>query len=140
MCWFIHSALQGSADKDGVKRLENDLELLNAGHGCRIALGTKHDLKMALLSENWDYRVTKGCCDCESPVGLHDPDAPEVRDLAALIAEVCALPDAKRLSFCKTWVGERNKREIDVKLSETDLPRLLADLEPNTLYTLFCKS
>ena len=140
MCWMIHSALLGSADEKQADRLKNELELLNGRHGCRIVLGTKHDLKMALLSDNWDYRVTRGYCDCDSPIGAHDANAPEVQDFAALIAEVCALPAAKRLSFCKTWAGERNRREIDVKLSETDLPRLLADLEPNTLYTLYCKS
>ena len=140
MCWMIHSALLGSTDEKQADRLKNELELLNGRHGCRIALGTKHDLKMALLSDCWDYRVTNGCCDCDSPIGAHDANAPEVQDFAALIAEVCALPAAKRLSFCKTWAGERNRREIDVKLSETDLPRLLADMEPNTLYTLYCKS
>ena len=140
MCWIIHSALQGSVDKKQMGRLKEQLDLLNGKHECRIALGTKHDLKMALISDNWDYRVTKGCCDCDSDIGRGAADAPEVVDFAALIAEVCALPAAKRLSFCKTWAGERNRREIDVKLSETDLPRLLADLEPNTLYTLFCKS
>ena len=136
MCWFIHGAVQGTADKNRRDRLKNELDLLNGRHNCHIAPGTKHDLKMALLSESPDYRVTKGCCDCDSAVGLHDPDAIEVRDFAALIAEVCALPDVKGISFCKTWIGERNKREIDVNLSETDLPRLLADLEPNTLYNI----
>ena len=52
----------------------------------------------------------------------------------------CALQGAKTLSFCKTWAGERNKHERAVKITGADLPRLLADLEPNTLYTIDCKS
>ena len=133
VCWFLHGALQGRVD-------ESALNGLNGRYGLRIAPGTKHDLKMALVSENWDFRITDDCCDCDSKIGRGDPEAPEVSALAGLIAEACALPGAVTLSFCKTWAGERNKRERAVKLSEADLPRLLADLEPNTLYTVACKT
>ena len=133
MCWFIYAALQGDVDAEA-------LNAVNARHEYRIAPGTRHALKMALVDEDWDYRMTDGCCDCDSAVGEHDPDAAEVLDMAALMGEACALDGAEALSFCKTWRNDRCKREQALKRSEVDLRRLLADLEPKTLYTLYCKA
>ena len=133
MCWYLYGALQGKVDAEA-------LDAVNGRHDGRIVPGTKHDLKMALLSDDGDYRITDGHCDCESDIGRHDAEAAQVVDLAELIAEVSALPGAKTVSFCKTWAQQRNRRESSLKRSETDLKQLLADLEPNTLYTLFCNT
>ncbi len=104
----------------------------------RLARGTRHDVKMAALSADDAFRVTRGACDCDSAIGAHDPTADGVRDLAGLIREMGGLPGAKAASCCKTWAGERNKRERRLKLAEVELERFLADLEPGTLYTLSC--
>lgn len=132
MCWFIHGALQGKVD-------EETLDAVNRAHACHIVSGTRHDLKMAIVNQTWDYRITEGCCDCESEIGAHDPDAEEVLDLAGLIAALSALPGAESLSLSKSWDGERNKHERNLKLSGLDLRQWLADLEPNTLYTVHLK-
>ncbi len=133
MCWFLHSTLRGDVD-------ENALQAINDQHFCHIARGTRHDLKMAVLEDNWDYRVTENCCDCECGIGRHDPDDEEVVDLAALIAEVGALPGAKTLSLSMTWACTRNKHEQSLKLSELDLRQWLADLKKSTLYTIELQS
>lgn len=132
MCWYIYGALQGNVETEA-------LNAVNNRHTCHMVKGTRHALKMALLSGAWDYRITDGHCDCESDIGAHDPNAAEVADMAGLIQECCALDGAKTLSFCRTWVNERNKHEKSFKVSEVDLRQLLADLEPSTLYTLSCK-
>ena len=133
MCWYIYGALQGDVNAEA-------LGAVNSRHDCRMAQGTRHTLKMAILDENWDYRVTEGCCDCGSDIGRHDPDTAQVSDMAALIGEACALEGADTLSFCITWRNERCKREKALKRSEVDLRQLFADLEPRTLYTLSCKT
>jgi len=129
LCWFIHGALRGNID-------ENALREINGRHTCHIAKGTRHDLKMAVLEETWDYRVTEEYCDCGSEIGGWDPDAPLVADLAELISEISALPGAKTLSMSKSWVGERNRYDETLKLSELDLRQWLAEFEARTLYTI----
>lgn len=133
MCWYIYGALQGDVEAEA-------LNAVNSRHDCRMAQGTRHALKMAILDENSDYRVTDGCCDCDSAIGQHDPNAAEVSDMAAMMGEVCALDGADTLSFCKTWRNDRCKREKALKRSEVDFRPLLADLEPGILYTLSCKA
>ena len=133
MCWFIRGALQGNVDADA-------LSAINRRHNCSILQGTKHTVKMAILSDSSDCRITDGCCDCDSDIGKHDPNAPMVRDLAALIEDVSILQGAEAVFLCKAWVQRRNKHEQTLKLSDVDLERFLADLEPSTLYTIYCKS
>ncbi|MBQ6430944.1 MAG: hypothetical protein IJJ99_03600 [Oscillospiraceae bacterium] len=133
MCWILHGALKGGVDPAA-------LEAINKKHVCHLSAGTKHDVKTAVLSCNGAFRLTDGCCDCESDVGRHDPDAAQVRDLAALIAEAGALPGAESVSLCKAWDTQRNKRECVLKLSELDLRQLFADFEPGTLYTISCQT
>lgn len=132
MCWFLYGAVNGQVD-------ENALAVVNANHDCHITKGTRHDLKMAILSDAWDYRLTNKYCDCDSDVGRHDPGAPLVKDLSALLTDVSTLSGADSVSFSHTWVNTRNKHEKAMKLSDVDWPQLLADLEPSTLYTVDCR-
>ena len=133
MCWFLYGSLRGDMD-------ENALQAINDKHLCHIVRGTRHDLKMAVLEDNWDYRVTENYCDCECGIGRNDPNDEEVVDLAALIAEVGALPGVKTLSLSMAWVCTRNKHEQSLKLSELDLRQWLADLKKSTLYTIELQS
>ena len=134
MCWYLYGAVNGRVD-------ETALDAVNRRHRCRLIRGTRHAVKMALAEGSADCRITLGfeMCDCGSDVGGHDPDAGQVRDMAAMIGEVSALPGAETVSLCMTWIGERRKRETVLKRSETDLARMLADLEPGTLYTVDCR-
>ena len=94
MCWYIYGALQGDVEAEA-------LNAVNNRHNCRMVQGTRHALKMALLSGAWDYRVTDGYCDCESDIGAHDPNAAEVADMAGLIQEeIWQKNMQKRNLFC----------------------------------------
>ena len=57
-------------------------------------------------------------------------------ELSNLIKDLAALSGAKHFNICKTWTGKQNKKEIKLKLRDTDLPSFLADLQENTLYIL----
>ena len=131
MCWFIYGAVQGDVDDDSLNNI-------NSRHECTLARGTRHDVKMAALSEFVDerYHVTGNGCDCDSPIGAHNANDAMVQDLAHLLREVGELPGSETIHICKTWIGTRNKHEIKLKLSDTDLVKLAADFEPATLYTL----
>ena len=133
MCWFIRGAVQGNIDAEALNKI-------NKEHDCHILQGTKHDVKMAVMSDELSFRVTDWCCDCDSDIGEHNQNSSQVIDLSELIAEVGELDGAQNIYICKTWIGQRNKRETALNIAEEDLKQIFADFEPNTLYCFSCKS
>ena len=135
MCYFLYGSLSGDVSESEYIDVKNK-------YGLKISLGTKHDIKSAVKTAaefvQDDFRITDWICDCDSPVGKHDPTAPMIIELSNLISELSALPGAKQINICKTWTGKQNKKEITLKLSDTDLPTFLADFKENTLYCLEC--
>lgn len=133
MCYYLYGAFWGDCP-------ESEYVSVSKKYEYRFARGTKHDVKNAVKdTEKWsgeDFRITDWCCDCESPVGKHDPEDEMIKNLSGLITELLSLPDAKQINLCKTWTGHRNKKEIKVSLKETDIALLLADLQENCLYTI----
>ena len=133
MCYFLYGSLYGDVSESEYVEVKNK-------YGLKISLGTKHDVKNAVKAaaehvQN-DYRITDWVCDCNSPVGRHDPSDPMILELCDLITDLSVLPGAEQINICKTWTGKLNKREIKMNLNETDLPAFLADLNENTLYCL----
>ena len=133
MCYFLYGSLYGDVS-------ESEYADIRKKYGLKISLGTKHDVKLAVkaaaeLVQN-DFRITDWICDCDSPVGGHDSTDPMVIELSNLIQDLAVLSGAKQINICKTWTGKQNKKEIKLKLSDTDLPTFLADLKENALYSL----
>ena len=133
MCYFLYGAVNGKVDTEA-------LEAVNDRHVCSIVPGTRHALKMAILSGAADFFVTDRGCDCECDIGEHDPGAEQVTDLAGLIREISALPGAESISISYIWIQTRNKSEQTVPLSGIDLCGTLADLPCGTLLTIRCKA
>ena len=133
MCYFLYGSLYGDVSESEYVDVKNK-------YGLKISLGTKHDVKNAVKAAaefvREDYRITDWNCDCDSPVGKHDPTDPMIIELSNLITELSALPGAKQINICKTWTGKQNKKEVQLKLSDTDLPTFLADLKDSILYSL----
>ena len=133
MCYYLYGSLYGDISEQDYKSVQEQYDY-------KIPLGTKHDVKNAVNAAascvRDDYRITNWVCDCDSPVGKHDPNDPMIRDLSRLITALSALTGAKQINICKTWTGKQNKKEIKQKLADTDLPRFLADLQENCLYSL----
>ena len=133
MCYFLYGSLHGDVSESEYVDVKNK-------YGLKISPGTKHDVKNAVKAAaefvQEDYRITDWICDCDSPVGKHDPTDSTIIELSNLIQDLAALSGAKQINICKTWTGKQNKKEIKLKLSDTDLPTFLADLKENTLYSL----
>ena len=134
MCYFLYGSLYGDVSEAEYLNVKNK-------YGLKISLGTKHDVKNAVraTAEEFvqdDYRITNWICDCDSPVGKHDPTDPMIIELSNLIKDLAALSGVKQIYICKTWTGKRNKKEIAVNLSDIDLAEYLADMQENVLYCL----
>ncbi|MBR1758402.1 MAG: hypothetical protein IJ744_06705 [Lachnospiraceae bacterium] len=133
MCYYLYGSLYGDVSKV-------EYENVSRKYDYKIALGTKHDVKNAVKASfdfvQDDYRITDWICDCDSPVGKHDPYDQMIVDLCTLVQDLASLSGAKSIYICKTWAGKHNKREISQKLKDTNLPMFLADLQENCLYCL----
>ncbi|MBQ2445313.1 MAG: hypothetical protein II272_02615 [Oscillospiraceae bacterium] len=99
-------------------------------------IGTKHDVKMAIVKDSGDYRVTQWICDCDFPTGKHDPTAKELLSLAKLIQALKEARNAKCLYLAKAWTGESCKTEERVHIKDLDLPTFLAELKERCLYRI----
>ena len=133
MCYFLYGSLYGNVSED-------EYDTVRRKYDYKFARGTKHDVKMAVKAAAEfvpdDYRITDWICDCDSPVGKHDPHDPMIKELCSLITELSTLNGAKQINICKTWTGLKNKREITLKLKDINLPVFLSDLQENNLYSL----
>ena len=133
MCYYLYGALNGNVT-------EADYAPIAKKYDYKISIGTKHDVKNAVKAAAEevldDFRITDWICDCDSPVGKHDPTDPMIQQLGNLIRDFSDLPGAKQINLCKTWTGKQNKTEIHVKLKETDICELLANVLENCLYSI----
>ena len=107
MCYFLYGSLYGDVSESEYVDVSNK-------YGLKISLGTKHDVKSAVKTATEfiqdDYRITDWICDCDSPVGKHDPADSTIIELSNLITEISALPGAKQINICKIWTGKQNKK------------------------------
>jgi hypothetical protein len=133
MCFFLHGALNGDVS-------EAEYESVIGKYEYNLARGTKHDVKIAVKESTMivktEFRVTDWMCDCDSPVGKHDSKDPVIVDLSNMISELAALSGAKQINICKTWIGKRNKKEVNVNIKDIEIPVFLADMEENVLYSV----
>ena len=133
MCFFLYGSLYGNVSESEYVDVKSKYDL-------KISIGTKHDVKNAVKAAaeyvQEDFRITDWICDCDSPIGKHDPSDPMIIELNNLIIDLAAIPGAEQINICKTWTGKRNKREITVNLFDIDLPEFLADIQENVLYCL----
>ena len=133
MCYFLYGSLYGDVAEDEYRSVLDKYKY-------KITLGTKHDVKLAVKAAasivEDKYRITDGVCDCDSAVGRHDPNDPEIQELRELILDLSTLSGAKQINICKTWTGRQNKREIKVNLGDIDVSELLANLHENCLYSI----
>ena len=131
MCFYLYAALQGDISENEYQVIQNNSEY-------RIALGTKHDIKNAIKSDGAldEYRITDWVCDCESPIGNHDPSDPMIQQISDLITNLSTIEGAIQINICKTWTGKTNKKEVKLQLKDLDLPLFLADMTENCLYSI----
>ncbi len=132
MCDFLYGALNGQVDEAEYKKT-------HAGHEFKFSIGTRHNVKMAMVNENYEYRMSNWMCDCDTPLGRGNKDDEYIKDCAELIRELSGLEGANEIYFCKTGNNDRQKSEETLRLSEINLEELLANLKNKRLYTLKLK-
>ena len=129
MCYIAYSAVNPEANMA-------DCEAMIRGSEYHFRPGTKHDVKMAVIEESEDYRLTRGCCDCDLPLCEGDAKAPELLELADVMRKLCKVRGIKCVYLCKTWTGDRNKKEETAHIADLDLPAFLAGMQTETLYRI----
>ena len=129
MCYYAYSAVNPEINTADYEKL-----LRNSEYHFRP--GTRHDIKMAVAEESEEYRLTRGCCDCDLPMCGGDAGAPELWELAECLKTLRKARGAKCVYLCKTWTGDRNKKEETVHIDDLDLPAFLAGMQTETLYRI----
>ena len=132
MCYILYGAVNKEINRE-------DYERVTAKYPYHIRPGTRHDVKMCLLKDDYTYRVTDWVCDCKFPLGMKDPKNPELKLLAQYIEELRTVPHAKYVYLCKGWNGRRCKSEANVSADSCDLPTFLANAECGCLYRIEMK-
>ncbi len=129
MCYILYGATDKSID-------QADYELASEKSPYKFRIGTKHDVKMCIVNDSYEYRVTDWVCDCEFPLGEKDESAKELLDLAMLINELKNARNSKCIYISKTWAGRRNKTEKSVHISDIDIVSFLANMDLDCLYRI----
>lgn len=129
MCYMLYGAVNREADGAALDALNRDGEY-------RFRAGTKHDVKMSCANDTLDYRLTDWQCACDFPIGMHNPDAPELRELEQALLRLRSVAHLTTVYLSKTWTGTRNKTEQTVRLDEVDLRAFLAEGRERCLYTI----
>ena len=100
MCYILYGAVNKEINRENYERV-------TAKYPYHIRPGTRHDVKMCLLKDDYTYRVTDWVCDCKFPLGMKDPKKPELKLLAQYIEELKTVPHAKYVYLCISWNGRR---------------------------------
>lgn len=129
MCYFAYSAVNPEVNAADLVRLTRD-------SGYHFRPGTKHSIKMAVAEESGDFRLTDWCCDCDLPLCGGDAGAPELRALAECLKTLRKARGVKCVYLCKTWAGDRNKKEETVHIDDLELAEFLAGMQTETLYRI----
>ncbi len=129
MCYFAYSAVNPEVNPEDLAKLSRESPYY-------FQPGTRHDIKMAVAEESGEFRLTDWCCDCDFPLCEGNAQAPEVMELAAELEKLRTVRGIKCVYLCKTWSGDRNKKEVTVHIEDVDLPEFMAGMGTETLYRI----
>ncbi len=131
MCYIVHGAINDNINT-------RDLEHAICNSGYRFKPATKHELKINIANKNCKYRITtRGQCDCDFPIGMHNKFAKELVELAELIYEFRDIRNVKHILISKTWISDGNKKEETIHIDDIDdLTSFFADMKEDCLYCI----
>ena len=129
MCYILYGAIDKAIDYD-------DYESALKNSPYKFSIGTKHDVKMCIINDSYEYRVTDWVCDCDFPVGKNDESAEQLVELANLIYELKNAKNSKCIYMSKSWAGKRNKAEKTVRINDMDIVSFLANMDLECLYKI----
>ena len=129
MCYILYGATDKAIDQDDYKAA------LKKSH-YKFCIGTKHDIKMCIVNDSYEYRVSDWVCDCEFPVGKKDVSVKPLIELALLINELKNARNSKCIYISKTWAGRKNKTEKNIHINDIDIVSFLANMDLDCLYRI----
>ena len=129
MCYFLYGAVN-----EGIN--QKDYEEVSQENYYHFNIGTKHNVKMAVLENADDFRITKGCCDCGTAIGGNDPNHEEIIGLCDLLNDMRLIDNIKYVYISKNWVGKINKREEHYHIDDINIAEFLANIKENCLYRI----
>ena len=129
MCYFLHGAVnKGINEKDYLE--------VSEGNYYHFNIGSKHDVKTSVLEAPGDFRITNGCCDCDTALGAHDKNHEEITEFCALLEDMRLIRDIKCVYISKNWAGKINKSEECMHIDDVDLAEFFAEMKENCLYRI----
>ncbi len=129
MCYILYGATDKAINTEDYTRASQKSPY-------KFTLGTKHDVKMCIINDSYEYRVTNLVCDCDFPVGEGNEEAKELIELASLIIDLKNARNSKCIYISKTWTGKKNKTEKTVHIDDINIVSFLANMELNCLYRI----
>ena len=129
MCYFLYGAVN-----EGIN--QKDYEEISQGNSYHFNIGTKHDVKMSVLENRDDHRLTKGCCDCGSAIGGKNPEHEDITELCNLLNDMRLIDHIQYVYMSINWVGRINKREEHYHIDDINLAEFLANIKENCLYRI----
>ena len=129
MCYYLYGAVNKEVD------LEDYYEVAKS-ENYQFNVGTKHNVKMAILNCNMDYRLTEGHCDCCTTLGGGNPDDEHIKELASLLEEYRYIKNINHVYLSLNWNGKINRREKTIHIDDINIFEFLANIEGNCLYKI----
>lgn len=129
MCYILYGSMDKSVNSDDYNKALKKSKY-------KLAIGTRHDVKMCIVNDTGNYRITNWVCDCDFPVGKHNKDATEIKDLASLINDLKDCENSKYMYIALAWTGKTVKAEKILNINEIDIISFLADMESDCLYRI----
>ncbi len=129
MCYFLY----GAVNKD-VNSYEYDKAIKNSKY--RFNYGTSDDLNTCVENCNNTYRITVGCCDCNTAIGKKDVDQEELKDFEELLLNLKNVRGIKHILLSKNWALKTNSKQETVHIDDIDILFFLANIEDNCLYKI----
>ena len=129
MCYFLYGAVN-----EGIN--QKDYEEVSQGNYYHFNIGTKHDVKMAVLENTDDFRITEGCCDCGTAIGGNDSNHEEITALATLLNDMRLIDNIKYVYISKNWIGKINKKEEHCHIDDINIAEFIANIKENCLYRI----
>ena len=129
MCYFLYGAVNKGVNQE-------DYDEISKEYSYHFQIGTKHDVKMSMLENADDFRITDGSCDCDTALGRHQSNHEDITELCHLLNDMRLIRDINCVYISKNWVGRTNKREECYHIDDIDLAEFLADIKENCLYRI----
>ena len=96
MCYFLYGAVNKGVNQE-------DYDEISKEYSYHFQIGTKHDVKMSMLENADDFRITDGSCDCDTALGRHQSNHEDITELCHLLNDMRLIRDINCVYISKNW-------------------------------------